>query len=466
MKRRISALLFMLLTALTLSSCGSKNVLLFLNWGEYIDETLLEDFEALYNCEVQMDLGESNEIFYSKVSAGTTIYDVVCPSDYMVEKLYKNDMLAEMDFSKISNFDKENLRPGVKKIYSDMNDELKRLMGDSYKLGDVDKYFIPYLWGTWGICYTTRKEGLKDSIVKNDNQWASLFDRNSLPAGTKVAQYESHQHAYYAACRYLEHEGYDINPQEELNDTNLGLIEDLIQKMNYNAWGTDTIKKDIVVGNIDVGFMWTGDFLYYYSEQAAIKAMDAYLAGDISIAEVSKFLDTIMGEEAKYTKNNNTYEIGFDLYIPDDTIAFCDNLVITKDAAHKDLAYEFINFLISRSYDDVKEKNEIKEDVSFTNDDPAYTYTYYVDYDAPYIEVYNDIVALSETEFTTEMEEDFKASTGDEYDSDLFWVMYDYAIGISFNKYYPYDSQKGTKLSCFDRKYITKINNTFNNARA
>ena len=236
--------------------------------------------------------------------------------------------------------------------------------------------------------------------------------------------------------------------------------------MNYNAWGTDTIKKDIVVGNIDVGFMWTGDFLYYYSEQAAIKAMDAYLAGDISIDEVSAFLDAIMGEEAKYTKNNNTYEIGFDLYIPDDTIAFCDNLVITKDAAHKDLAYEFINFLISRSYDDVKEKNEIKEDVSFTNDDPAYTYTYYVDYDAPYIDVYNDIVALSETEFTTEMEEDFKASTGDEYDSDLYWVMYDYAIGISFNKYYPYDSQKGTKLSCFDRKYITKINNTFNNARA
>ena len=124
MKRKISALFLALLTALTLSSCGGKNVLLFLNWGEYIDESLLTDFENLYNCEVQMDLGESNEIFYSKVSAGTTVYDVVCPSDYMVEKLYMNNLLEELDFSKLSSFDDSNLRPGVKKIYTDMNQEL------------------------------------------------------------------------------------------------------------------------------------------------------------------------------------------------------------------------------------------------------------------------------------------------------------------------------------------------------
>lgn len=462
MKRRISSILLVLLTILTLSSCGSKDVLLFLNWGEYIDETLLEDFEALYNCEVQMDLGESNEIFYSKVSAGTTVYDVVCPSDYMVEKLYKNGMLAEIDFSQVNNFDKSNLRPGVQKIYSDMNQELKEQIGSSYVDGTVDNYFVPYLWGTWGVCYTTKKEGLKEAVTQNKNEWASLFDRSSLPAGTKVAQYESHQHAYYAACRYLEHEGYDINPQEELADSNLELIENLISKMNYNAWGTDTIKKDIVAGNIDVGFMWTGDFLYYYSENAANTAMDAYLAGDIKIDEVGAFLDAIMGDEAKFEANDNTYEIGFDLFIPEDTIAFCDNLVIPKDSAHKDLAYKFINFLISRSF-------EAEEDQEFTNSDPAFTYTYYVDYDAPYIDVYNDLVALNETEFTKEMEDEFNdevASKVDPYESTLYGYMYDYANGKSFDKYYPYDSTKGTKLSCFHRKYITKINNTFNNARA
>ncbi len=465
MKRKISFVLLALLLVLTISSCGNKNVLLFLNWGEYIDETLLDDFENLYNCQVQMDLGESNEIFYSKVSAGTTVYDVVCPSDYMVEKLYMNDMLSEIDFSKISNFDKDNLRPGVKKIYNDMNEELDRLV-DSYELNDIDNYFVPYLWGTWGICYTTKKEGLKEAITESDNEWASLFDRSKLPSNTKVAQYESHQHAYYAACRYLEHEGYNINPYDELNDTNLSLIENLVSKMKYNAWGTDSIKKDIVAGNIDVGFMWTGDFLYYYSENAANITMDAYLNNDISIEQIPTFLDSIMGNDAIYNVNDNSYEIGFDFFIPSDTIAFCDNLVITKESSNKDLAYKFIDFLISRSYENKKEEENISEDVEFINDDPAYTYTYYVDYDSPYIDVYNDIVSLSETIFTKEIEDDFIESKVDAYDSDLYWMMYDYAIGISFEKYYPFDSEKGTKLSCFDRKYIYKINKSFNNARA
>ena len=459
MKRKISFLFLLLVSIITISGCSSKDVLLFLNWGEYIDETLLEDFESLYHCQVQMDLGESNEIFYSKVSAGTTVYDVVCPSDYMVEKLYMNDMLAEIDFDKISSFDSNNLRPGVKKIYSDMNEELKNHLGDTYQNGTVDNYFVPYLWGTWGICYTTKKAGIKEAVTESKNEWSSLFDRTKLPSGTKVAQYESHQHAYYAACRYLEHEGYEINPQIELNDSNLELIENLISNMNYNAWGTDSIKKDIVAGNIDLGFMWTGDFLYYYAENAASTAMNAYLANDVKIEEVGALLDAITGEDAIYEANGNSYEIGFDLFIPDDTIAFCDNLVITKDSVHKNLAHKFIDFMISRSIDN-------EEEVSLINEDPAYTYTYYVCYDAPYNDVYADIVSLNETEFTKEIEDDFKASKADPYDSDLYWMMYDYALGIGFSKYYPEDSTKGTKLSYFPRKYIQKINNTFNNARA
>ena len=92
MLKKISSLSLMLLVFLTLTSCGSRQTLLFLNWGEYIDESLLDAFEDLYDCNVVMDLGESNEIFYSKVRGGTTVYDVVCPSDYMVEKMYMNDM--------------------------------------------------------------------------------------------------------------------------------------------------------------------------------------------------------------------------------------------------------------------------------------------------------------------------------------------------------------------------------------
>ena len=62
----MASLLLLGASLLTLSSCGSKDTLLFLNWGEYIDESLIESFEEEYNCTVQMDLGESNEIFYSR----------------------------------------------------------------------------------------------------------------------------------------------------------------------------------------------------------------------------------------------------------------------------------------------------------------------------------------------------------------------------------------------------------------
>ena len=119
--------------ALGLSSCTNRQTLLFLNWGEYIDEDILEAFEEKYNCNVSMDLGDSNEIFYSMVKAGTTVYDVVCPSDYMVEKMYSAGLLQEIDFSKLtmSGYNpnteegKDSMRKGVLAILDEMNTNLK-----------------------------------------------------------------------------------------------------------------------------------------------------------------------------------------------------------------------------------------------------------------------------------------------------------------------------------------------------
>ena len=449
MKKLIISLagaLALLIVFAATSVVGRSNTLLFLNWGEYIDETLIDAFEKKYNCKVGMDLGDSNEIFYSKTRAGTTSYDVICPSDYMVLKMYQSDLLEELDFSKLPSFSSDNLRPGVKSIYKDMDKNLKELSQTYDSVNhNISNYFVPYLWGTWGIMYSTKKEGLEETVTQSENQWSVLFDRSKSPAGTKIAMYDSHQHAYYAACRYL---GYDVT--HTLTFEELAKMQSLIKTVNYDAWGTDNIKKDIVAGNIDVGFMWTGDFLYYYSENAANITMDAFLAGDITYEEIPTFIDTICSDERVYTKEENEYSIGFDLFIPDDTIAFCDNLVISKNSANKDLAYKFVDFMISNSV-------EVEEEEL----DPAFTNTYYVDYDAPYINTYNEIIDLQSTEFSDELD-----NSGDQYDSDLYWAMYDYAIGLSFEKYYPYDSVKGTILATFDRKYINVINTTFNNARA
>ena len=103
---------------------------------------------------------------------------------------------------------------------------------------------------------------------------------------------------------------------------------------------------DIVAGNIDVGFMWTGDFLYYYCEEAAKRVVDAYINGDIKEENISEMLSVLTGDDRIYEKNGNKYEIGFDIYIPNDTIAFCDNLVIfftkalSKTKKHAKILYE------------------------------------------------------------------------------------------------------------------------------
>lgn len=433
-----------LICLLAISSCGKRNILLFLNWGEYIDETLIEAFEEKYNCDVYMDLGESNEIFYSKVRGGTTVYDVVCPSDYMIEKMYKNDMLHKLDFTKLDSYTQLSERKGVLAI----KDQMSIATDDNIK-----NYFIPYLWGTWGIMYSTVKDNIEEAVLNSTNQWSCLFDRNVLPSNAKVAMYDSHQHAYFAACKFLNKNSNIELPQSELNE-----IRDLIIDMDYDAWGTDNIKKDIVAGNIDIGFMWTGDFLYYYCENIANIVMDAFINEEVSIDEFEDMINSLAYNDRIYLKNSKEYSIGFDLTIPDNSIAFCDNLAITKDAAHKDLAYEFINFMTSNS-------------VSFNDEEisPAYLNTYYVCYDSPFEEIFDDIVSLKDDSFVIDdynlYQEEITLGT-DPYDSSLYWKIYDYATGIAFSKYYQKDSIKGEILSSFDRDYVNIINKTFNNARA
>lgn len=447
MKRKISSLFVLLFLITTLCSCSGRQKLLFLNWGEYIDESLITAFEEKYNCEVVMDLGDSNEIFYSKVRGGTTVYDVVCPSDYMVEKMYENDMLLKIDFSKISSYDKDNYLAGVSSLASTMEEDDP----------GISDYYLPYLWGSWGIVYSTYIDGLKEKVINSyantGSNWSSLFDRSYLPSGTKVAMYDSHQHAYNIACKYL-----GLDTKEELAQTNLDKIYELVKNMNFDAWGTDNIKKDIVAKNLDLGFMWTGDFLYYYCEQAASVLIDAYLAGDLSETNTSEMILALTSDEGIYTINGNTYQIGFDIYIPDDTIAFCDNLVITKNAANVDLAYKFLDFMNSSSTYVGEEEY-----------DPAYLNCYYVCYNTPLKSVYSEITSLSDYSYSKDDYDLFNeevASGTDAYSTSLYSLFYDSVIGIAFDKYYDKDSVKGDILTNFNRKYVNRINTTFNNARA
>ena len=144
MKKRILALL-LLAAVVFLNACGGglmsetgKAVTLNVyNWGEYIDQSVLDDFEAETGIRVNYTTYASNEEMYAKIVSGAASYDVIVPSEYMISKMISEDLLAELDFSNIPNYAK---------------------IGDEYKGLDYDKdekYSVPYTWGTVVVVYNT-----------------------------------------------------------------------------------------------------------------------------------------------------------------------------------------------------------------------------------------------------------------------------------------------------------------------
>src|SRR5690554_839167 len=162
-KYRLFLLFITLLTVLVTSGCSSQNKLLILNWGEYISEEVVEMFEQEYDVRVSISLADSNELFYSKIKAGTTAYDLVVPSDYMVEKMYEKNLLQKIDYSKLTNYDKvlNPFMPGVIDIQSKM-------------FTDSSNYAVPYFWGTFGLMYNKNKQGLKEAVTSKG--WEAYFN--------------------------------------------------------------------------------------------------------------------------------------------------------------------------------------------------------------------------------------------------------------------------------------------------
>ncbi len=291
-----SIIIFILLfIPFIISGCNRENVLLILNWGEYINDEIVTNFEKEYNCEVKISIADSNELFYAKVKSGTTAYDLVVPSDYMIQKMYEKDLLQKLDFSQIPNYDKNSFLPGVRGIMSEMFE-------------GNENYHIPYFWGTFGLMYNKQVEGLEEVI--QENGWDAYFNSSLLPSGTRVAMYNVPRYAF-AATMFYHHMSPNI-----ISDETLQLFETSLREANIIEWGNDTLKKGIVANNLDLAFVYTGDYL--------------------------DMLYTKLDEGASFE------DITFDIYIPEETIAFVDSLVMPKNSRHKGLAYKFMNYMLEK----------------------------------------------------------------------------------------------------------------------
>ncbi len=141
----------------------SKQSINVYNWGEYIDQSVLDDFEAQTGIKVNYTTYASNEEMYSKIVSGAASYDVIIPSEYMISKMINEGLLAELDFSNIPN-------------YKHIGEEYRGLSYDP-----EEKYSVPYTWGTVVIVYNTKYVDEEDVADESINLlWNEKYAGNIL----------------------------------------------------------------------------------------------------------------------------------------------------------------------------------------------------------------------------------------------------------------------------------------------
>ena len=217
------------------------NVVMVYNAGEYIDPEVPKLFEEETGIKVIYDTFETNEEMYPVIQAGGVVYDAVCPSDYMIEKMMQHHLLQEVDFNNVPNLQE------IGKDYMKMCEQFD----------PGNKYVVPYTTGTVGILYN--KKMLDDLGVPYPTKWADLW--NPKLKGEILMQ-DSVRDAFMVA---LKKEGHSMNTvsDAELDEA----LQDLIkQKPLVQAYVVDQVRDKMIGEEAAVGVIYSGEILYVQGE--------------------------------------------------------------------------------------------------------------------------------------------------------------------------------------------------------
>lgn len=209
------------------------------NWGEYTGENIISGFEELTGAKVIMDNFDSNEQMYIKVANGDA-YDVLVPSDYMIQRMMQEDMLQKLD-------------PETRKeCLSELADAIKGLPYDP-----KNEYSIPYFWGTVGIVYDKTKVSEED--LENEG-WNIFLDQKYKG---DIYLYDSERDSFMMALKAL---GYSMNTtsEDELNEAFNWLVQ-CVQTMDPEIV-TDEIIDNMAQARKALGLIYSGDAAYVMSE--------------------------------------------------------------------------------------------------------------------------------------------------------------------------------------------------------
>ena len=239
MKKFITTLLLAALSTSLLAGCGGSNAgengeVYVYNWGEYIDPKTIEMFEEDTGIIVIYEEFETNEIMYPKVEAGASVYDVICPSDYMIQKMIDNDLLSPLNFDNMPN-----ATANIGAQYYEQASEFD----------PGNQYCVPYCWGTVGILYN------KTMVEEPITSWSVLWDERYAD---NILMQDSVRDAFMVA---LKLNGNSMNTMDtaELEAARDALIA---QKPLVQAYVVDQVRDKMIGDEAAIGVIYSGEAIY------------------------------------------------------------------------------------------------------------------------------------------------------------------------------------------------------------
>ena len=262
-------LLYIVAAVLLLAGCSEdrEHILKVYNWADYIDEELIDEFEVWYEeqtgepVEIIYQTFDINETMLSKIELGHEDYDVVCPSDYIIERMLANDLLLplERDFGETPDY--------IGNVAPYIVEKFNQIEGNGKNAND---YSVGYMWGTVGLIYNPKY--ISDSEVKD---WDVL--KNPAYAG-KVLMKDAFRDVYTALLIALNKEAIDAGEKDirtlpfDTSEESIKLVEDYLNsfKESVCGWEADFGKEQMTKELAWINLSWSGDAQWAIDEAADI----------------------------------------------------------------------------------------------------------------------------------------------------------------------------------------------------
>ena len=256
------------LSAVSVFAEDRSNVLKVYNWSDYIAEGVLDDFKSWYKEQTGESIDviymtfDVNEAMLSKIEKGHEDYDVVCPSDYIIERMLDKGVLLPLDFKSLGstpNYIEANRSPFIEQMFRSINPSI-----------DANQYSVAYMWGTTGIIYNpkfvTREEASTWDVI-----------RNPKFAG-KILIKDAPRDVYAPVLIYLkqnELKSGKVTLQDLMRDSSdesLQMVQDYLMqcKPGVNGWEADLGKEQMTKNRAYVSLNWSGDAVWAIEEAAAV----------------------------------------------------------------------------------------------------------------------------------------------------------------------------------------------------